>query len=837
MKDYTLFSGGSMLEMEGERQKRLINQLGCLQREISELEKSKSKLRQNLNLQKSEISKYKILLENLPQGVFYKDINSFYISCNRQYALELGISAEDIYGKTDFDLYPRKVARYYEEADKEVIASGGAVESDYEFIQYGKEKILRITKIPVRNERDDIMGILGISSDITSARRAQEELKKSEESFRLAFENAKDAIIWIDAEKGTIIRCNRSAEKLVEREGEELIGSHQLLLYPPEKAEYYDQLIRKQMQVDSTVDEEAEIITKSGKIVPVHMTSSVTSVGGTQIIQGILRDISEKKSWEQEILRRDIIMNAVRFSAESFMKIDVWENAITGILEKLGLAVNASRVYVYELLNDKQVTRRYEWVAPGVAPLCQDPLHHCLTWRNEGLKTWEEILKANQPVLGNVKDFPPSEHNFLTNLGVQSILIVPIFVNEKPWGLIGFVDCREERVWSNLEMDSLKASASVLGVAIKRGQALKAIQESESRFHSITQSANDAIICSDLAGTILYWNDAAVRMCGYSAEEMLGKPITNIFPVNTKSFYSEIMEKASHKDDASPEKLEETLLIRKDGTTVPVEIVISTWDTGNGRLISTIARDITERKTAEQDLRRVREDFVTTLTHDMKGPLTATLGYLHLLEKPQFGFISEEKKGFVNMIRHNQGVMLSMIENIIDSSTFEAGRMQYKFCSFPLQELVNELPITFGAMAVLAKVTLNLQCPDDAWVYADRKAIRRILNNLVSNAMRYTPQEGTITVSVVEEENRQKVMVKDTGKGISPEDMETIFQKYGKARGERRGTGLGLFIVKNFLKEHNSEIHAESEPGKGSTFYFSLEKAVPPHSFTAQLRD
>ncbi len=815
-------------EMDSDRQKRLLNQLGCLQREISELEKSKSRLRQNLSVQKSEISKHKILLENLPQGVFYKDLNSFYISCNRQYALELGISAEEIYGKTDFDLFPRKVARYYEEADKEVLTYGRTVESDYEFIQYGKEKILRIVKIPVKNERDVIIGILGISGDITTAKRAEEALKKSEEAFRLAFESAKDAIIWTDAEQGTILKCNRSAEKLMERERGELIGSPHLLMHPPDKAEYYTELFKKQVKEDDTIDEEAEIITKSGKIVPVHITSSITSVGDTPIIHGIFRDISEKKLLEREILHRDTIMNAVRFSAESFMRIDIWEDAITGILERLGMAVNASRVYVYELISEDQVTRRYEWVAPGIAPLCQDPIHHCLAWRDQGLMAWEEKLRANQPVQGNVRDFQPSEQDFLMKLGVQSILFVPIFVNEKPWGVIGFVDCNEEREWSGLEMDSLKASASVLGVAIKRGQALKSIQESESRFHSITQSANDAIICSDSTGLILYWNDAAVRMCGYSAEEMLGTPITTIIAGKAKSFYSEITRKPLSTDDDHPEKLEETVLIRKDGNTVPVEIVVSTWETGDGRLISTIARDISERKTAELDLRRVREEFVTTLTHDMKGPLTATLGYLHLLEKPQFGFISEEKKGFINMIRHNQGVMLSMIDNIIDSSIFEAGRMQYKFCSFPLQEFINELQITFGAMALLAKVTLDLHCPDEAWVYADRKAIRRVINNLVSNALRYTPQGGTITISVVEEDNRRKVIIKDTGKGISEGDLETIFQKYGKAKGERRGTGLGLYIVKNFLRDHNSEIHVESEPGIGSTFYFSLEKGTPP---------
>ena len=819
-----------MIEAESESQKKLLNQLACLQREISELENSKSKLRQNLNLQKSEISKYKILLENLPQGVFYKDIDGFYISCNRRYAQDLDISAEEIYGKTDFDLYPGKLSRQYEEAYKEVLSSGKTVESDYELVQYGKEKILRIVRIPVRNEKNEIIGILGISSDITNAKHAEKELKKSEEAFRLAFESTKDAMIWADVEKGIIIKCNKSAEKLLERGREELIGRNHLLIYPPNRTEYYAQLFGKQVKEGDTIDEEAQIITKNGRIVPVRINSSVTSVGDTSIIHGIFRDISEKKSWEREILHRDNIMNAVRFSAESFMRIDIWENAITEILERLGIAVNVSRVFIYELVSSSEVTRRYEWVAPGITPLCQDPLHHCLSWRSRGLMGWEEKLIADHPVQGNVTDFPASEQDFLKKLGVQSILLIPVFVNEKPWGLIGFADCRKERVWSGLEIDSLKASASVMGVAIKRGLALKAIQESVSRFHSITQSANDAIICIDSTGTILYWNDAAVKICGYSSEEMLGTSVKILFTDEEKELLSEIIHKTPLINDNHPQKLEETVLIRKDGSMLPVEIVVSAWETGDGRFISTIVRDISERKKAQEDLIRVREEFVTTLTHDMKGPLTATLGYLHLLEKPQFGFISEEKKVFINMIRHNQGDMLSMLENIIDSSTFEVGMMQYKFCHFPLQQLILELPITFGAMLLLSKVSLNIECPYESWVYADRKAIRRVFNNLVGNALRYTPPGGTITISVMEKNECQRVAIKDTGKGISISDQKKIFQKFGKAKGERRGTGLGLYIVKNFLKDHKSEIKVKSTVGMGSTFYFRLEKGTPSNS-------
>lgn len=147
------------------------------------------------------------------------------------------------------------------------------------------------------------LGVLRIyASDITDIKKSEEALRDSEESFRLAFEESRDAIFWADPETRRIIRCNRAAEKLTERSREEIVGQLQTILHPPEKADYYIEFFKRHTTRNGIAESEGEVITKSGKIIPVQVTPSVTSVGGRRIIQGIFRDITESRRREEQLL-------------------------------------------------------------------------------------------------------------------------------------------------------------------------------------------------------------------------------------------------------------------------------------------------------------------------------------------------------------------------------------------------------------------------------------------------------------------------------------------------------------------------------------------------------
>lgn len=158
-----------------------------------------------------------------------------------------------------------------------------------------------VSAVTVKDESGEILYYDGIVEDITVGKRATEALRESEEEYRLIFENARDAIFWADIETGIITKCNKAAEDLLEKTREEIIGSHQKTLHPTGKADYFERMFKKHIERKGSPGEEAEVITKSGKVKPVHITSSVTIVGGKPIIQGIFRDITERKRAEQEL--------------------------------------------------------------------------------------------------------------------------------------------------------------------------------------------------------------------------------------------------------------------------------------------------------------------------------------------------------------------------------------------------------------------------------------------------------------------------------------------------------------------------------------------------------
>ncbi len=145
------------------------------------------------------------------------------------------------------------------------------------------------------------VGMWVIVRDITERKEAEEALRKSEEEFRLAFENAKDAILWADTKTGLITNCNKAAEILLEKKRGEIVGRHQTMVHPRQKARYYVNMFKTHIKQKGAVDAEAEVITKSGKIKPVHITATVTLVGGKPIIQGIFRGITERKRAEEAL--------------------------------------------------------------------------------------------------------------------------------------------------------------------------------------------------------------------------------------------------------------------------------------------------------------------------------------------------------------------------------------------------------------------------------------------------------------------------------------------------------------------------------------------------------
>ncbi|MCI0397402.1 MAG: HAMP domain-containing histidine kinase, partial [Chloroflexi bacterium] len=269
----------------------------------------------------------------------------------------------------------------------------------------------------------------------------------------------------------------------------------------------------------------------------------------------------------------------------------------------------------------------------------------------------------------------------------------------------------------------------------------------------------------------------------------------------------------------------------------------------NARLYEAVQQELTERKRAEEAAQKAREaaeaanqaksEFVSTVSHELKVPMTAIQGYTDLMRSGVVGLVNETQAQFLNIIRANADRMNRLVSDLTDISRIESGRLHLEFSAVALHEVVEEVIQSNGAQFQEKEQTLTLAIPDDLPpVWTDRSRLEQILTNLVSNAHKYTPAGGHITVhaeSIFSQSGPRKdvavihVAIQDNGIGISPEDQQLLFQKFFRSGDEQArvvsGTGLGLSITKELIELQGGRIWFESVLRQGTTFHFILPTA------------
>ncbi|MEO0082855.1 MAG: PAS domain S-box protein [candidate division WOR-3 bacterium] len=234
----------------------------------------------------------------------------------------------------------------------------------------------------------------------------------------------------------------------------------------------------------------------------------------------ILSDITSQKQRERAIVRREKILEALANAGELFIKSENYESVIPNVLAQIGQAAEVSRVYIFEKHISPNgrllVSQRFEWVNKGITPQIDNPLMQNFDVKKFGFGRWEKILTKGQVIFGKVKDLPINEQKILSAQQIRSIVVMPIFVKKDLWGFIGFDECRFEREWTQIEIDTLKAAASLLGTVIENAQKEQIIRESEIRYRTLVENANDAILLLDLAGNIITANKKAQELSGLS---------------------------------------------------------------------------------------------------------------------------------------------------------------------------------------------------------------------------------------------------------------------------------------------------------------------------------
>ncbi len=371
-----------------------------------------------------------------------------------------------------------------------------------------------------------------------------------------------------------------------------------------------------------------------------------------------------------------------------------------------------------------------------------------------------------------------------------------------------------------------------------------AAANSAKRFRDLLEAAPDSILEVEPGGRIVLCNAVSERIFGYSRQELQSMTVEDLIPDSSRGGHHHLREAYWKKPTLRPMGSGRTLLAqRRDGSQFPVEISLSPVQAEDGLHVIAIVRDATERKAAEEQIRevnqqlamrnhdveranRLKSEFLASMSHELRTPLHTIIGFTELLAEEAEGPLNDKQKRFLQHVHKDSLHLLALINDILDLSKIEAGRMDLHRERFNPKQVLLETLTGMQQIAAGKNVTLEERVSGDLHVFADRTRFREILNNLLSNAVKFTPEGGFVLVSAVKEGRKVRFSVRDTGIGIAAEDQEAIFDKFRQVssttRGVREGTGLGLAIVKHLVEMHGGNIHLESEPGQGSTFSFTM---------------
>jgi PAS domain S-box-containing protein len=371
-----------------------------------------------------------------------------------------------------------------------------------------------------------------------------------------------------------------------------------------------------------------------------------------------------------------------------------------------------------------------------------------------------------------------------------------------------------------------------------------------TKFRALLEAAPDAMVIVNDRGRIVLINSQAERIFGYSREELLGRPVEDLVPTRFAAVHPG--HRTSYSEQPRPRGMGSGLELsgrRKDGSEFPVEISLSPVETEEGTLVTAAVRDVTERKALEERLRRQNEEleeqyrrvqeanrlkseFLANMSHELRTPLNAVIGFAELMHDGRVGAVSAEHKEYLGDILTSSRHLLGLINDILDLAKVESGRMEFRPENVDTRVLIGEVRDALRTLAASKRIPIAVEI-DDAVVHlqTDPAKLKQVLYNYVSNALKFTPEDGHVTIRArAEGSDAIRIEVQDTGIGIRPEDQARLFVEFqqldSSSAKKYQGTGLGLALTKRIVEAQGGRVGLRSVPNEGSIFF-----AVVPRSF------
>ena len=724
------------------------------------------------------------------------------LEVNENFLRLTGWRRDEVIGKTsdELDLWPDPTTAH--EAGRRMQADGGISNLEVTF-RFKNGRVVPCLLSAVRLVIDRRQCVMAIARDISDLRRSQDKLRESEAKFRLIFESNRDAILLTRAADGTILEVNEQFVRVFGFTRDEAVGRTLLALglwaVPEERATFIDTLVNPGY-LDNY---EVSMRKRDGQIIPIRTSAVIVQLAGEECFLGILRDISALKEAEQKI--RDSEASLRRIFDAGIDGMTISEIATSNYLD-----VNAA------FLQTSGYTRE-EVIGSNFFKLG--------LWPDQ--KEWTQFIQT-LITTGEVRNQPAT---FRRKDGT----LAPC--------LISAIKCE---VWGKLCCIATTRNISEIRASEQK------LRKSETMLRAMLDNSLDSVSLVDLRSRkLLEVNAECARVVGYTREEMIGRSFEELVqcvdPIRQKQLAAMVAQGREVRNF-------EMLLSTRYGRTFPALFSVGGF-TIDGRPCGLfVARDITDLVAAREAAlisSRAKSEFLSIMSHEIRTPMNAILGMADLMGESE---LNSDQRRYLDTVLSNGNALLELIDSILDLAKVESGRLSLEIIEFDFVEVVERAADTLAVRAHEKGIELAVRLEPDvpAAVIGDPHRLRQILTNLIGNAIKFTGQ-GEVVVSVGRnpdstESESYLFAIRDTGIGIAPDKIESIFSAFTQAdtsiTRQFGGSGLGLAIVERLVVLMGGRVWVESEIGKGSTFFFTVElkgQASKPHVGApmgdAQVRD